>query len=77
MWCINLGNLASGILWFLVVIVSIIVVYLIFTTRDTDYWQRKLRNRVSSNEMDINGLKVDVNFLNRHKMSELGKMKKK
>lgn len=63
MWCINLSNLVTGVLWFLVVANFVGAIYLTFAHFNTDYWQAKQRFRIVDSENDIAGLKVDVKYL--------------
>ena len=63
MWCINLSNLAIGILWTSVVINLVVSIFHIFAVKDLDYWQGQLRKRVQDNEIDIGNMKIDVEYL--------------
>jgi hypothetical protein len=62
-WCINLSNLATGVLWILVVFNFVVCIFHIFSVQSIDYWQTKLRTRVEMNEIDITDMKVDVEYL--------------
>lgn len=62
MWCINLSNLATGILWFLAIASFGGVICLIFAVRCTETMHEMYRKRVQANEHDIGNLKVDVEW---------------
>ena len=57
MWCINLSNLATGILWTLLIANTIAVIWLVTVACSAEYWQAKLRDRVEDCENNIEYLK--------------------
>ena len=66
MWCINLSNLATGILWFLAIASFGGVICLIFAVRCTELCYEMWKKRIQENESDIASLRVDVDGIKKN-----------
>lgn len=66
MWCINLSNLWTWVLWILVVASFGGVICLIFAVRCTELCYEMWKKRTQANEIDIDRLKVDVDGIKKN-----------